>query len=108
MLFEPAEDLIAGRHLVIMPTAGLTRLPFHLLVTEKPAVGASETEAYRRAAWLARRTPITILPTLGAIETLRGRLERRTDATEPYFGIGNPLLDGREACFIMRSIFKCL
>jgi CHAT domain-containing protein/Tfp pilus assembly protein PilF len=93
-LFEPAEDLIAGRHLVIMPTAALTRLPFHLLVTEKPAAEANGTEAYRHAAWLARRTPITILPTLGAIEILRGRLERRTDATEPYFGMGNPLLDG--------------
>jgi CHAT domain-containing protein/Tfp pilus assembly protein PilF len=97
-LFGEAEDLIKGRQLVIMPTGALTRLPFHLLVIEKPAPAASDTEAYRRAAWLARRTPIVILPTLGALETLRGRLERRTGGgSAPYFAMGNPLLDGPDA-----------
>jgi CHAT domain-containing protein/Tfp pilus assembly protein PilF len=93
-LLGEAEDLIKGRRLVIMPTGALTQLPFHLLVTEKPVPAASDTETYRRAAWLARRNPIVILPTLGALDTLRGRQQRRTDTSGSYFAMGNPLLDG--------------
>ena len=30
------EDLIAGKHLIIVPSGALSSLPFHVLVTDKP------------------------------------------------------------------------
>jgi CHAT domain-containing protein/tetratricopeptide (TPR) repeat protein len=92
-LFGQVEDLIEGRKLIIMPTGPLTRLPFQVLVTQEPGAGKSEAESYRSAAWLARRTSITVLPSIGALQALRANHQRST-ATEPYFGFGNPLLDG--------------
>ena len=39
-LIGPVEALIRDkRHLIVVPSGALTALPFHLLVTEKPAVG---------------------------------------------------------------------
>ena len=38
-LIGPVEELIKDkRHLIVVPSGALTALPFHLLVTEKPAV----------------------------------------------------------------------
>src|SRR5205085_5454 len=38
-LIGPVEALVKDkRHLIIVPSGALTALPFHLLVTEKPAV----------------------------------------------------------------------
>jgi len=39
-----------------VPSAALTTLPFHLLVTEKPPAAIPDRlEGYRDAAWLLRR-----------------------------------------------------
>ncbi len=37
-LFGSVEDLIAGKHLLIVPSGALTSLPFHVLVAEPPPI----------------------------------------------------------------------
>ena len=57
-LFGPIEALIKGKPLLlIVPSGPLTALPFHLLVTDKPAVAVPQMQindmaAYHDAAWL--------------------------------------------------------
>ena len=51
-LFGQVQDLIKGKHLLIVPSAGpLAKFPFHVLVTEQPNQVVDGTEAFRRAAW---------------------------------------------------------
>ena len=70
----PVEALIKDkRHLLLVPSGALTALPFHLLVTEKPAVAVPERglAAYRDAAWLLKRHAITVLPSVASLKALR-------------------------------------
>ena len=55
-----------------MPSGALTALPFHLLVTEKPAAAIPETfDGYRDAAWLLKRQAVSVLPSAASLKTLR-------------------------------------
>ena len=90
-LFGQVEDLIAGKHLLIVPSGPLTQLPFQVLVTASPA-----NSDYRAAAWLARKHPITVLPAVSSLKALR-RIAKPSAATKPMIGFGNPLLDGNPA-----------
>ena len=55
-----------------MPSGALTALPFHLLVTEKPAAAIPETfEGYRDAAWLLKRQAVSVLPSAASLKALR-------------------------------------
>jgi CHAT domain-containing protein len=102
-LLGPAEDLIKGKHLLIVPSGSLTSLPFHVLVTEPPkpleaAPADSERQMptladYRAAAWLGARQPITVLPSVASLKSLR-QFAKTSRAGKPYLGLGNPLLDG--------------
>jgi CHAT domain-containing protein len=93
-IFGPIEAQLAGKHLLIVPSGVLTSLPLHLLVTERPeATGEDLSERYRKAAWLAKRQPITMLPSVSALKALRQRANRSA-APRPYLGVGNPLLTG--------------
>ena len=96
-LLGPVETLIRGKHLLIVPSGALARLPFSVLVTGPPkvAIGAKLSD-YRAAAWLGTRQPISVLPSVGSLKALRG-LAKTSQATKPYLGIGNPLLDGQQA-----------
>ena len=64
------------------PRAALTALPFHLLVTEKPAGGAgiARSCAYRDAAWLFKRHAVSVLPSVASLKALRGSRARRGEA----------------------------
>jgi tetratricopeptide (TPR) repeat protein/CHAT domain-containing protein len=95
-LFGQAEDLIKGKHLLIVPSGPLTQIPFHLLVTEQPDSAATGNEAFRRAAWLAKSNTITVLPSVSSLKTLRENT-KNSQATKPLVGFGNPLLNGRDA-----------
>ena len=59
----------------MVPAGSLTALPFHLLVTEKPAAAALRRckilGPYRDAAWLLRRHAVTVLPSVGSLKALR-------------------------------------
>ena len=87
-LFGQVEDLIKGKHLLIVPSGALTQLPFQVLVTAPP-----ESGSYRSAAWLARDHGLTVLPAVSSLEALR-RTGHSSAAAKPLIGFGNPLLDG--------------
>lgn len=88
-LLGPFRDMIAAKHILIVPSGSLTSLPFQVLLTE-PA----RSDDYRRAAWLGTRQALTILPSVNALQSLR-KLTRPSSGDRPYLGIGNPLLVGK-------------
>ena len=87
-LFGEVQDLIKGKHLLIVPSGSLTQIPLQVLVTRQPTSGA-----HRDASWLAREHAITVLPAVSSLKALR-RVGKPSAAPRPMFGIGNPLLDG--------------
>jgi CHAT domain-containing protein len=87
-LLGPVEDLIKGKHLLIVPSGALTQLPFHVLV-QKPAPSGD----YKSAAWLVRDHAVSVLPAVSSLQALR-RIAHRSSAVKPMIGFGNPLLDG--------------
>ena len=48
LLLAPVEALVKDKgHLLVVPSGPLTALPFHLLVTDKPAAGAARQDSDR-------------------------------------------------------------
>ncbi len=92
-LFGPAEDLIKGKSLLVVPSGPLTQLPFQVLTSEAPETLASPTEALDRAHWLIRDHALSVLPSASSLKTLRRRA-KPSDASRPMIGFGNPLLNG--------------
>jgi CHAT domain-containing protein/uncharacterized tellurite resistance protein B-like protein len=93
-LLGPVEDLIKGRHLLLVPSGPLTSLPFQVLVTAPPASAiTSDAGAYGKAAWLIKRHALTVLPSVASLKALR-EFAKVSKATEPFIGFGNPLLLG--------------
>ena len=86
-LFGQVEELIKGKHLLLVPAGALTQLPFQVLVTASPERGS------KAAAWLIRDHALTVLPAVSSLKALR-RVARPSAATRPMIGFGNPLLDG--------------
>jgi CHAT domain-containing protein/Tfp pilus assembly protein PilF len=101
-LLGPVADRIKEkRQLLIVPFGPLTALPFHLLVSEKPATLArpdetsitAETMApYRDAAWLIRRQAVSVMPSLASLAVLR-QLARKDQASKPIVGFGDPVFN---------------
>ena len=79
-LLGPFEDLIAGKHLLVVPDGALTRLPFGVLMVDE-------------SSWLGTRQPITVLPSVTSLTALRGSA-KASRATKAYLAVANPLLDG--------------
>jgi CHAT domain-containing protein len=96
-LLGPVEDITKGkRSLLVVPSGPLTALPFHLLVTEKPARPLPESLAgYHDAAWLLKRHAVTVLPSVSSLKALRGLAAGR-QATKPMVGFGDPIFDPAE------------
>ena len=98
-LLAPVEDLIKHkRHLLVVPSGPMTALPFHLLVTEKPAVAKPEVKdisLYREAAWLLKRQAVTILPSMSSLKALRVFAPNDRGA-RPMIGFGDPVFDPTE------------
>jgi CHAT domain-containing protein len=96
-LFGPVEALVKDkRSLLVAPAGALTALPFHLLVTEKPAAAIPDKiEGYRNAAWLLRRQAVSVLPSVSSLKALRG-FARRDQAVKPMTGFGDPLFNPSE------------
>jgi CHAT domain-containing protein len=95
----PIESLIQDkRHLIVVPSGALTALPFHLLVTEKPAVAVPQVNAprdfaaYRDAAWLLKRYAVNVLPSVASLKALRA-FAHKDVAGKPMVGFGDPLFD---------------
>ena len=107
-LLAPVEELVKDKpSLLVVASGALTALPFHLLVTERPAAAIPPTFAgYRDAAWLLKRHAVSVLPSAASLKSLRV-LARKEDSTKPMTGFGDPLFnpaaksnDGRRAARI--------
>ena len=95
-LLGPVEALIKDKpQLLIVPSGPLTALPFHLLVTDKPAIAVPQMQindmaAYRDAAWLVKRHAVTVLPSVASLKALRV-FARKGQGTKPMIGFGDPV-----------------
>jgi len=93
-LLGPVEGLVKDkRSLLVAPSGALTALPFHLLVTEKPAAAIPDKIAgYRDAAWLLKRQAVSVLPSVSSLEALRA-FARNDQAIKPMTGFGDPVFN---------------
>jgi len=91
-----------------VPSAALTALPFHLLVTEKPPAPLNDGKnagPYRDAAWLLRRHAVTVLPSVASLRALRP--EKRADSgARPFVGFGDPLFQSTKNPNNARGVAK--
>jgi CHAT domain-containing protein len=98
-LIEPVEEVTQqARNLLVVPSGPLTSLPFHLLVTEKPATAIPQLKdigSYRDAAWLVKRQAVSVLPALASLKALR-QVARRDPGARPLVGFGDPVFDPAE------------
>ncbi|WP_314955390.1 CHAT domain-containing protein [Bradyrhizobium cosmicum] len=88
-LLGPVARDIDGKELILVPSGPLATLPFQVLLTEKPDAGGDRT----KVPWLVRRFATTVLPSVSSLKALR-QVARKTAASKPFLGVGNPLLDG--------------
>src|SRR5262249_6610704 len=65
--------------------------------TEPPSAMRAR-DAYRSAAWLGRRQPITVVPAVSSLKALREQA-RASQAKQPFIGFADPLLDGPNASY---------
>ena len=95
MLLAPVDALIKDKPSLLIAASGtLTALPFHLLVTEKPAAAIPEKfEGYRDAAWLLKRQAVSILPSAASLKALRVFAARKQQSTKPLTGFGDPIFN---------------
>ncbi|MEI9926054.1 MAG: CHAT domain-containing tetratricopeptide repeat protein [Bradyrhizobium sp.] len=93
-LLGPVEPLIKDKaSLLVVPEGALTALPFHLLVTEKPAAAIPEKiDGYRDAAWLIKRQAVSILPSVSSLKSLR-TFARKDQGMKPMTGFGDPVFN---------------
>lgn len=88
LLGSVARD-IEGKELILVPSGPLATLPFQVLLTDKPAAGGD----LAKAPWLVKRFATTVLPSVSSLKALR-QVARKTAASKPFLGVGNPTLDG--------------
>ena len=93
-LLGPVEALVKDKpRLIVVPSGPLTGLPFHLLLTDKPAMAAPEIKdmaVYRDAPWLIKRHAINVLPAVASLTALR-RFAAREPGGKPMIGFGDPM-----------------
>src|SRR5215831_6783553 len=98
-LIGPVEEVTKdASHLLVVPAGSLTSLPFHLLVTEKPATAIPQLKdigSYRDAAWLIKRQAVSVLPALASLKALR-LVTHRDPGGKPLVGFGDPVFDPAE------------
>lgn len=87
-LFAEVEEVIRGKHLLVVLSGALTTLPLQVLVTEPP-----KSKDFADVHWLNRDHAITVLPSVASLAALR-RTGKPSAAHKPMIGFGNPLLDG--------------
>ena len=106
-LLAPVESLVRDkRSLLVVPSGALTALPFHLLVTEKPAMAIPDKiDGYRNAAWLLKRHAVSVLPSVTSLKALRA-FARRDQNIKPMTGFGDPLFDPSQEAGDKRAALK--
>ncbi|MEM1371291.1 MAG: CHAT domain-containing tetratricopeptide repeat protein [Pseudomonadota bacterium] len=86
-------ERLKNRHLIFVVDDVLAGLPFQVLLQDKPAAAEDGDAQYAEANFLGLSNPISVLPTVASLRTLR-RDARASKASKTYFGVGNPLLTG--------------
>lgn len=99
-LLEPvAEGWKDAESLMVVAHGPLAQLPLSLFVT-RPTPLAQERGAlfsrYRDVPWLGRRHAVTVLPSVGALVTLR-RSPRADPSQRPFVGFGDPYFSPEQA-----------
>lgn len=89
-LLEPFQSAIESRHVLLAPSGELSALPFQVLMRELP-----RDYDLTQAQWFGVTNAMTVLPSIGSLATLR-RSAKPSAARSAYFGLGNPLLSGRD------------
>jgi CHAT domain-containing protein len=94
-LLGPVDALIKDKKkLMVVPTGVLTALPFHLLVTEKPAAARPDNmDGYRDAAWLIKRQAVAVVPSVASLKALRAAAGKGNGRGKPMIGFGDPAFD---------------
>ena len=105
LLIGPVDAIVRDKgHLLVAPSGVLTALPFHLLVTEKPATAAAsggnrtaaeDAARYRDAAWLIKRQAVSVLPSVASLQALRSPTAQAGQGGKPMIGFGDPVFDPR-------------
>jgi tetratricopeptide (TPR) repeat protein len=91
LVLAPVAALLRDkRHLIVVPAGPLTSLPFQVLITAPPGLGP---DALRDASWLIKSHALSVLPSVPSLQALR-RLAPTSTATKPFFGVGDPVLEG--------------
>lgn len=90
-LLGPVESVIKDKpHLLVAASGALTALPFHVLVTEKPASAATKPEDFRDVAFLLKRHAVTTLPSVASLKALRA-IAVAASGDKPLVGYGDPV-----------------
>jgi CHAT domain-containing protein len=106
VLFDPVEDIVSGKHLLLVLSGPLTTLPFNVLITKPPRTQIpTKFAAYRAVSWLATRQAMTVLPSVASLQALRTHA-RASRANKVFLGIGNPLLEGNQEDYQLASHYK--
>ncbi len=92
-LFGGFEEMLRNKSLLMVPSGALASLPPQVLVTEAPTVLDGQAPNYARAAWLASRQPVTLLPSIASLSSLR-KISKSSAGGQAFIGFGNPLLMG--------------
>ena len=86
------QSVFAGKeHLIVVPTGPLASLPLQVLVTKPPK--GTGPQALKNAAWLIRAHALSVLPSVTSLRALR-KLAGASSAARPFFGVGDPILQG--------------
>jgi CHAT domain-containing protein len=97
-LIGPVTAPLAGAtHLIVVPSGPLLSLPPGLLVTQPvlpPQLAAAPGKRdYRPVSWLGTQVPISVLPSMGSLKSLRA-VAGRSRAPQPFIGFGDPAFAG--------------
>ncbi len=99
MLLGSVDPVIRNKsRLIVVPTGPLTALPFHLLVTKKPAENVADMKdvgRYRDAAWLIKRQAVSVLPSVASLKALRV-VSRQERAPKTLIAFANPVFSKPE------------
>jgi CHAT domain-containing protein len=100
LLLKPVEPTWRGaKNLIVVTNGALGLLPLGLLPTAPPMVVADTAPlfaGYPNVPWLARTHAVSMVPSAGALTTLR-RLPPGAPTREPLIGFGDPFFSAQEA-----------
>ena len=94
-IFAPAVPYLNGvTDILVVPSGPLTGLPLGVLVDTPPKEGTLKLEDHRQLDWLMKRYNFSTLPAVISLKALRMHGKPRLADQLPFFGIGDPVLEG--------------